>query len=46
MTGTIAGIICIVIIGFLLSILFRFIGSKLFNFSEIIKKFSNKSEKK
>jgi len=33
--GTIVGIIYILIIGILLSILARFIGSKIFKFSEI-----------
>ena len=35
--GTIFGILYILVIGILLSILNRFIGSKIFKFSEIIK---------
>ncbi|MDF2987049.1 MAG: hypothetical protein K0R50_2559 [Eubacterium sp.] len=40
-TGTIIGIIYFLIIGILVSILARFIGSKIFNFSEIFKSIQN-----
>jgi len=46
-TGTIMSIIYIIILGILLSILARFIGSKIFRFSEIFKfiqKFFQKSK--